>query len=285
MIEGRNRSIELASVEELFWIWGVDADRFLEILIGPAIYPRFSPIKEVAEVGDATFSLQLGSHPKMKRRIISLTVASLAYGSPHVFSVTDDILAYPQVSFPPPRLCYPLPCYKLIQRTVRDRLPRILHNRKRRHIAALIRIVALLHLHHCNLPSLPRCIYLAFPPRRTVSKPPRPHQSRQSRPLPSDLRATNPRPHPLPLHHPATHSAVHKPNHRQQSRRRRSHRTRARHRTRLGPPPRNVRPMPLFYLRLVELLFLLCLIRQAIPPTAPRENHAYVSARRRPLYA
>lgn len=32
----------------------------------------------------------------MKRRLIWLVAASLAYGSPHVFSVTDDLLAYPQ---------------------------------------------------------------------------------------------------------------------------------------------------------------------------------------------
>ena len=34
----------------------------------------------------------------MKRRLIWLVTASLTYGSPHVFSPTDDLLAYPQVS-------------------------------------------------------------------------------------------------------------------------------------------------------------------------------------------
>lgn len=36
----------------------------------------------------------------MKRQLIWLAAASLTYGSPHVFSVTDDLLAYPQVSPP-----------------------------------------------------------------------------------------------------------------------------------------------------------------------------------------
>lgn len=36
----------------------------------------------------------------MKRRLLWLVAASLAYGSPHVFSVTDDLLAYPQVRGP-----------------------------------------------------------------------------------------------------------------------------------------------------------------------------------------
>ncbi len=34
----------------------------------------------------------------MKRKLVWLAAASVAYGSPHVFSVTDDLLAYPQVS-------------------------------------------------------------------------------------------------------------------------------------------------------------------------------------------
>lgn len=34
----------------------------------------------------------------MKRKFIWLAAASVTYGSPHVFSVTDDLLAYPQVS-------------------------------------------------------------------------------------------------------------------------------------------------------------------------------------------
>ena len=34
----------------------------------------------------------------MKRRIAWLAAAGLACASPHVFSVTDDLLAYPQVS-------------------------------------------------------------------------------------------------------------------------------------------------------------------------------------------
>ena len=38
----------------------------------------------------------------MKRRLIWLVTASLVYASPHVFSVTEDLLAYPQV----PELLY-----------------------------------------------------------------------------------------------------------------------------------------------------------------------------------
>ena len=33
----------------------------------------------------------------MKRRLIWLAGASIAHSSPHVFSVNDDFLAYPQV--------------------------------------------------------------------------------------------------------------------------------------------------------------------------------------------
>ena len=47
-----------------------------------------------------TTILPIHYHGKMKRRLIWLVAASLAYGSPHVFSVTDDLLAYPQVSPP-----------------------------------------------------------------------------------------------------------------------------------------------------------------------------------------
>ncbi|MCJ1458479.1 Protein OS-9 [Mycoblastus sanguinarius] len=36
----------------------------------------------------------------MRRKFIWLATASIAYGSPHVFSVTDDLLAYPQVTSP-----------------------------------------------------------------------------------------------------------------------------------------------------------------------------------------
>lgn len=39
-------------------------------------------------------------HGKMKRRLIWLVTASLTCASPHVFSVADDVLAYPQVSPP-----------------------------------------------------------------------------------------------------------------------------------------------------------------------------------------
>ncbi len=51
---------------------------------------------------DATFTFQhcffLQCKRTMKRRIIWLAAASITYGSPHVFSVGDDLLAYPQVS-------------------------------------------------------------------------------------------------------------------------------------------------------------------------------------------
>lgn len=37
----------------------------------------------------------------MKHGIVWLAAASAVYASPHVFSVTDDLLAYPQVSTVP----------------------------------------------------------------------------------------------------------------------------------------------------------------------------------------
>ena len=43
----------------------------------------------------------------MKRRIAWLASAGLVYGSPHAFSVTDDLLAFPQVSNALPLISFP----------------------------------------------------------------------------------------------------------------------------------------------------------------------------------
>ena len=40
----------------------------------------------------------------MRLALTWLAAASIVYGSPHVFSVTDDLLAYPQVSLPPAKI-------------------------------------------------------------------------------------------------------------------------------------------------------------------------------------
>ena len=63
--------------------------------------PMSNPLMPPSAFNNCFFFLQCNA--MMKRKLIWLAAASAAYGSPNVFSVTDDVLAYPQVSFPDPR--------------------------------------------------------------------------------------------------------------------------------------------------------------------------------------
>ena len=80
-------------------LWGFFCSRH-----GLGIDNHLSPIKRELRQNRSHIKLPLilpfHYHGKMKRRLIWLVTASLVSASPHVFSVTDDLLAYPQVSHP-----------------------------------------------------------------------------------------------------------------------------------------------------------------------------------------
>ena len=63
----------------------------------------------------------------MKRKIIWLAAASTVYSSPHVFSVNDDLLAFPQVSM---LFTQTVRSILIVETIVRSHFLRLLHTRQ-----------------------------------------------------------------------------------------------------------------------------------------------------------